>query len=86
MTIAPKYYKEVCKEPKKAVRKYLDLLRKTTNGGKYLRHWFITEHGSDEDYVDEKGRKRKGSKRLHFHGIIFGVTKDDVPFNSLHKK
>ena len=86
LSISPKYYDEVLSCPPKYIRKYLDLLRKYTNKGKYLKHWFITEYGSDAEYIDDNGNHRKGTARLHFHGIIWDVSRDDVPFKMLHKK
>ncbi len=76
LSIAPKYLKEVEENPSKFIRRYLDLLRKYTNHGRYLKHWFITEHGDSERYTG----------RLHFHGIIWDVDKDSTPFKELHKR
>lgn len=74
LSIAPKYYDQVCSDPPKAIRRFLDLLRKYTNNGKYLKHWFITEYGE------------RNTHRLHFHGIIWDVDKDSVPFKTIHAK
>lgn len=74
LSISDEYIKEAEKNPSIMIRRYLDLLRKYTNRGKYLKHWFITEHGE------------RNTKRLHFHGIIWDVDKDTTPFKTLHEK
>ena len=76
LTVDDVHLADVEASPSKAIRRYLDLLRKYTNKGKYLKHWFITEHG-DSKY---------NTGRLHFHGIIWDVSRDDVPFKELHKR
>lgn len=76
LTFSDKYRKEAEENPRIFVRRYLDLLRKYTNHGKYLKHWFITEHGDSEKYTG----------RIHLHGIIWDVDKYSTPFKTLHEK
>lgn len=38
------------------------------------------EYGSNADYVDWKGNKRKGTERPHYHLIIYGAKPDDLKF------
>lgn len=49
------------KDPNKAVRLFLDRLRKQY--GKQIRHWFIGEYGTLHG-------------RPHYHGILFGVPEE----------
>ena len=55
----------------KAVLQFLDALRKEL--GKNIRHFFVLEYGNDDLYVNRKGKLSKGTKRPHFHGILFNL-------------
>lgn len=55
----------------KAVLQFLDALRKEL--GKNIRHFFVLEYGNDDTYINRKGKLAKGTKRPHFHGILFNL-------------
>lgn len=59
----------------KAVCQFMDALRKKY--GKELRHFFVMEYGKDELYKDHNGNIRRGTKRPHFHGLIFNMPSID---------
>lgn len=56
MSIDPEHYDFVCSNPSRAIRLFLERVRKFK--GRSVRHWFITERG------DLNGR-------FHFHGVLF---------------
>lgn len=58
LTIASEYYERFRYDPAKAIRLFLDRLRKKV--GHSVRHWFVTELGEEND-------------RLHFHGFVFDI-------------
>lgn len=43
------------------------------------------EYGSDAEYKDWKGNIRKGTKRPHFHIIVFGLDLPDLEFHKWSK-
>lgn len=56
LTFAPEFYDEFKDEPRLAIRRFLDRIRKDL--GHSVRHWFITELGDENE-------------RLHFHGFVW---------------
>lgn len=59
----------------KAVCQFMDALRKRY--GKELRHFFVMEYGKDYLYIDRHGKQKCGTKRPHFHGLIFNMPSID---------
>lgn len=55
----------------RAVCQFMDSIRKRY--GKEIRHFFVMEYGKDDVYISRSGNLRRGTKRPHFHGIMFGV-------------
>ena len=70
-TFEDKYLNDETFAPRKKVQQFLDSLRKQC--GKSVRHFIIGEFGT------------KSTKRLHYHGILFGIPFDYVPFQRLWK-
>lgn len=60
LTLSPKYYDEVRSEPRKYINMFIDRLRKKIG---YRPKYFI---------ISELG---ESTKRFHFHGILFGVSR-----------
>lgn len=61
---------------------FFKLLRKHL-GKKYdiknnLKYFYTSEYGKSENYIDDKGRMRKGTKRPHYH-ILFFVKNSEIP-------
>ena len=69
LTFDDKYLQEFKDNPKRPLMLYIDRLRKHL--GYRPRYWFISELGDDV----------KHTGRLHFHGIFFGTSKKDFPFD-----
>lgn len=59
----------------KAVCQFMDALRKKF--GKELRHFFVMEYGKDNLYIDRNGNQQCGTRRPHFHGLIFNIDRID---------
>lgn len=71
LTLDDKYLKEFEKDPKKPLKLYIDRLRKHL--GYRPKYFFVNEYGDEND-------------RLHYHGLIFGTSKDKLPFDLLRGK
>lgn len=61
----------------KHVQDFLKRLRINLNRAgfdvaKNLRYFIVSEYGHDDNYIDSRGRQRKGTKRPHYH-ILFYV-------------
>lgn len=41
-----------------------------------LKYFVCSEYGKDNEYIDDKGRKRKGTNRPHYHVLFF--VKNDI--------
>lgn len=39
--------------------------------GYVFKYIFFPEYGSDKEYIDDSGRKRKATSRPHYHGLLF---------------
>ncbi len=61
---------------KRLRKKYKHIKLKTFEAGEY---------GSEEEYIDNYGRKRKGTRRPHYHMIVFGLTPEDMRFHKWSK-
>ena len=59
-------------------RQFIKNIRKKL--GNNLKILGCGEYGSDKDYVDWRGNKRKGSERPHYHIIIMGNVPKDLKF------
>lgn len=70
LTIAPKYYDLILKEPQKYIRRFLDRVRKKC--GKSPRHFIVTEFGENTD-------------RYHFHALFFDFPADIYMLEDLWK-
>lgn len=71
LTIAPKYYKAIYKEPKKYLQLFIDRLRKRL--GFRPEYFIVPEIGVDDRYTH----------RLHFHGIIFDTPESKIPYSTI---
>ena len=43
-----------------------------------LKYFYTSEYGKSENYIDDLGRMRKGTKRPHYH-ILFFIKKRGIP-------
>lgn len=71
LTLDDASLKRFKKTPKKPLMLYIDRLRK--NIGFRPKYFFVSELGETNN-------------RLHYHGIIFGVSKDKLPFTTERDK
>lgn len=61
---------------KRLRKKYSDIKIKTYEAGEY---------GSDDEYIDNYGKVRKGTKRPHYHVIVFNLKPKDMVFHKWSK-
>lgn len=64
LTFSDDFYDDTLETAKKYFMRFLDRVRKEL--GYRPRYWFITERG------------KKGTKRIHFHGVFFDVSQQDL--------
>lgn len=64
---------ETFEEFKTADEEYKELVKKHS-----IRFYCCGEYGSDKEYIDTKGNTRKGTKRPHFHAILFNCEFPDM--------
>lgn len=85
LTFAPDTLKDLLQDCKQgsecnavatlAVRRFLERYRKKHK--RSIKHWLITELGhpaKDTEY----GETRESSERIHLHGLIWGLTKEEI--------
>lgn len=70
LTISPEYYETYRDNPRAAIRRFTDLVRKTY--GRSVRYFIVSELGGASD-------------RLHFHGILFNAPFVPVRKNPSYK-
>lgn len=70
LTFSDKYLPKFESNPNRAIRLFLDRVRKRY--GKSIRHWFTPEFGEEHD-------------RIHYHGILFNVSPDGVDYDEFMK-
>lgn len=65
---------------KKDHQDFLKRLRKHFKNEK-IRFFMCGEYGSDDDYIDSHGIKRKATERPHYHIILFNCKFEDMKFD-----
>lgn len=70
LTVAPRYYKLMLKNPAKMIKHFRDEYRRIFK--KSVRYWCITEYGDTTD-------------RLHFHMLVFNTDASRSDFDSIWK-
>lgn len=74
LTLNDKFHTKFKDDPKRPLKLYIDRLRKEL--GYRPRYFFVSEYGDDIDHTG----------RLHYHGIIFGSSKDQLSFKLQRSK
>lgn len=57
-----------------------DRYYKVDNPG--IRRFYCGEYGSNDEYIDSHGNKRKATERPHYHLILFNMPVPDMEFNT----
>jgi hypothetical protein len=69
LTYSPKYLPDNGTLVLPHMQNFLKRYRKVTGS---FRYYAVGEYGTDNEYKDWKGRRRKGTNRPHYHFVIFG--------------
>lgn len=73
LTFEDKYLNDESFDPRNAIRKFLDVLRKRYCNNRRIRHFIIGEFGTSN------------TKRLHYHGLLWNLSYKQIPFSDFWK-
>lgn len=73
LTFSDDYLNNPTFNPRKAVSKFLDVLRKKYCDNKRIKHFIVGEYGENS------------TKRLHYHGLLWDLSYSQIPFSEFWK-